>query len=131
MFVLKYLASSREPPNSIIIIINVCSSFFTLCAFSVLIDLIIPSSFSRPRVNVAASKPPAHFVNANANVNGPVSLSRYIDWLRAGRSGDRIPAGGEIFRTCPDRLWGPPNLLYNGYRVFLGGKERPGSDADP
>jgi len=24
-----------------------------------------------------------------------------------------------------------PNLLYNGYRVFPGGKERPGRDADP
>ena len=31
--------------------------------------------------------------------------------------------GGEIFRTCPDRPWGPPNLLYNGYRVFPGGEE--------
>jgi len=41
------------------------------------------------------------------------------------------PGGGEIFRTCPDRPWGPPSLLYNGYRVFLGGKERPGYDADP
>jgi hypothetical protein len=41
------------------------------------------------------------------------------------------PAGGEIFRTCPDRAWGPPNLLYNGSRVFPGGKERPGRDADP
>ena len=39
--------------------------------------------------------------------------------------------GGEIFRTCPDPPWGPPSLLYNGYRVFLGGKERPGSDTDP
>ena len=58
-------------------------------------------------------------------------LSRYSDWLRAGRSGDRIPVGGEIFRTCPDRPWGPPSLLYNGYRVFPGGKERPGRDADP
>ena len=29
---------------------------------------------------------------------------------------------GEIFRTCPDRPWGLPSLLYNGYRVFLGGK---------
>jgi hypothetical protein len=27
---------------------------------------------------------------------------------------------GEIFRTCPDRPWGPPSLLYNGYRVFPG-----------
>jgi len=47
------------------------------------------------------------------------------DWLRAGRSGDRIPVEGEIYRTCPDRPWGPPRILYNGYRVFPGGKERP------
>jgi hypothetical protein len=38
---------------------------------------------------------------------------------------------GEIFRTCPDRPWGPPSLLHNGYRVFPGGKVRPGRDADP
>jgi hypothetical protein len=38
--------------------------------------------------------------------------------LRAERSGDRIPVGSEIFRTCPDQPWGPPSLLYNGYRVF-------------
>jgi len=41
------------------------------------------------------------------------------------------PGGGEIFRTCPDRPWGPPSLLYNGYRVFHGRKEQPGRDADP
>jgi hypothetical protein len=29
---------------------------------------------------------------------------------------------GEIFRTYPDRLRVPPSLLYNGYRVFPGGK---------
>jgi hypothetical protein len=29
---------------------------------------------------------------------------------------------GEIFRTYPDRLRGPPSLLYNGYRVFSGVK---------
>jgi hypothetical protein len=40
------------------------------------------------------------------------------------------PGGGEIFRTCPDRFWAPPSLLYNGYRVFPGDKERPGRDAD-
>ena len=38
---------------------------------------------------------------------------------------------GEIFRTSPDRPWGPPSLLDNGYRVFPGGKLRPGRDADP
>ena len=26
---------------------------------------------------------------------------------------------------------GPTSLLYNGYRVFPGGKKRPGRDADP
>jgi hypothetical protein len=40
------------------------------------------------------------------------------------------PSRGEIFRTCPNRPWGPPSLLYNGYRVFPEGKERPGRDAD-
>jgi hypothetical protein len=38
---------------------------------------------------------------------------------------------GEIFRTHPDRPWGPPSLLYKGYRVFPGGRTRPGRDADP
>ena len=40
-------------------------------------------------------------------------------------------SGGEIFRTPLDRPWGPPSLLYNGYCVFPGGKQRPGRDADP
>jgi hypothetical protein len=35
----------------------------------------------------------------------------------------------EIFRTLPDRPWGPPNLLYNGYPVFPGGKAA-GGDVD-
>ena len=38
--------------------------------------------------------------------------------------------GGEVLRTCADRPWGPHSLLYNGYRVFPGGKERPGRDVD-
>ena len=40
------------------------------------------------------------------------------------------PNEGEIFCTCPDQPWGPPRLLYNGYRVFPGSKERLGRDAD-
>jgi hypothetical protein len=51
--------------------------------------------------------------------------------LRDGRSGDRIPVGGKIFRTCPDRPYGPTSLLYNGYWIFPGCKEWPGRDADP
>ena len=36
--------------------------------------------------------------------------------------------GDEIAR--PDQPWGPPSLLYNGYRVFPGGKVRPGRAAE-
>ena len=32
------------------------------------------------------------------------------------------PVGGEIFRTHPDRDWGPPKILYNIYRVIPEGK---------
>jgi len=64
-------------------------------------------------------------------IGGPGSSVGIATELRAGRSGDRIPVGGEIFHTCPDRPCGPPSLLYNGYLVFPGGKERPGRDADP
>ena len=34
---------------------------------------------------------------------------------------------GEIFRTSPDRPWGTPNLLYNGYRVFPRGRGAAGT----
>ena len=42
---------------------------------------------------------------------------------------DRIPVGTR-FSARPDRPWGPNSLLYNGYRVFPGGKLRPGRAAD-
>jgi hypothetical protein len=49
-----------------------------------------------------------------------------------GLKGPGIESRGvEIFRTCPDRGWGPPSLLYNGYRAFPGDRKRPGRDADP
>jgi hypothetical protein len=48
--------------------------------------------------------------------------------------GVRFPAGAKNFSSslCPDRLWGPPSLLYNGYRGVLspGVRARPGRDAD-
>ena len=36
---------------------------------------------------------------------------------------DRTPVG-TYFRNCPDRPWGPHNLLYNGYRVLPGVKHQ-------
>ena len=51
---------------------------------------------------------------------GPGQLSRYSDWLRAGRSRDRISLGARFsapVRTGP----GAPSLLYIGYWVFPGG----------
>jgi len=37
---------------------------------------------------------------------------------------------GTRFFARPDRPWGPSSLLKNGYRVFPGGKVRPGHAAD-
>jgi hypothetical protein len=35
--------------------------------------------------------------------------------------GVRVPVGERIFTSpcCPDRLWGPPSLLSNGYRELF------------
>jgi hypothetical protein len=45
--------------------------------------------------------------------------------------GIESPGGkGARFSARPDRPWGPPSLLYNGYRVFPGGKLRPGRAGD-
>jgi hypothetical protein len=46
-------------------------------------------------------------------------------------SNKKNPGEDKIFRTYLDRPWGPPSLLYNGYRVFPEGRKRPGRDADP
>jgi len=56
-------------------------------------------------------------------------LSQYSDSLRAGRCGDRIPVGGEISRTRPDRLCSPPT----SYIICTGsfpGVKRPVRDVD-
>jgi hypothetical protein len=60
---------------------------------------------------------------------GPGSSVGIATELWAGRSGDRILVGAR-FSASPDRPWGRLSLLYDGYRVFLGGKVRPGRAAD-
>ena len=64
----------------------------------------------------------SHSDNRIARRCGPGELGRHSDSLRAWRSGDRVPVGGDIFCIRPDRPWDPPSLLYYGYRVFPGGK---------
>ena len=40
------------------------------------------------------------------------------------------PGGGEVLHARPDRPWGPPSLLYNGYRVSFPEVKRPGRGVD-
>jgi hypothetical protein len=49
-------------------------------------------------------------------------VAQSVQRLTTGTVRRSNPSGGAIFRTCPDRPWGPPSVLYNGYRVFAGGK---------
>jgi hypothetical protein len=50
---------------------------------------------------------------------------------RYGLEGQGIESRwGEVFRTRPDRPWGPPSLLYNGYWVSFPGVKRPGRGVD-
>ena len=58
---------------------------------------------------------------------GSVGIGMATGWAVRGSN----HVGGEIFRTRPDRPWCPVSLLYNGYRVFPGGKKRSRLDADP
>jgi hypothetical protein len=49
---------------------------------------------------------------------GPGSVVGIATGYRLDGPGIESRWGDEIFRTCPDRPWGPPSLLYDGYRVF-------------
>jgi hypothetical protein len=59
-----------------------------------------------------------------------IVIVMYVGWdcsvgiaTRYGVDGrGSYPSGVEIFCIRRERSWGPPSLLYNGYRVFPGGK---------
>jgi len=82
--------------------------------------------------SVNTSVIPLRYINYRVMILfGPGYLSRYTEYATGWTVRESNPGGCKIFRTCPYRLWGPPSLLYNGYQVFPGVKERPGRDADP
>jgi hypothetical protein len=92
--------------------------------------------FTRPTTGLSASwSQSIHhilFIQYCFNIVSPMLVSRdsavgiatgygLDDWA----VGVRVPVGSRMLTSpcCPDRLWGPPNLLYNGYRGFFpGGK---------
>jgi hypothetical protein len=50
---------------------------------------------------------------------------------RYGLDGPRIESRwGRDFSQPSNRPWGPPSLLYNGYRVYFPGIKRPGRGVD-
>jgi hypothetical protein len=63
-----------------------------------------------------------------AAVQERVSLWRLATGWTVRRSNPGVVV---IFRTYPDWPWGPPSLLYNGYRVSLGVRKRPERDFHP
>ena len=71
-------------------------------------------------------------INIHINVDAAsymiykLKTKRHTGWTVRGSN----PGRGEIFRTSPDRPWGPPRLLYNGYWVSFSGVKRPGRGVD-
>jgi hypothetical protein len=53
-------------------------------------------------------------------------------WLGDREVEVRVPVGSRIFASSyrSDRLWGPPNLLYNGTGSSFPRVKRPGREAD-
>jgi hypothetical protein len=61
-------------------------------------------------------------------VSGPGSVVGIVTGYGLDSPGIESQWGQDLPHLAP---WGPPSLLYKGYWVFPGGKERPGRDADP
>ena len=59
-------------------------------------------------------------------------MAQSVQELTTGRKVRGSNAGeGEIFCTRPDRPWGPPSLLCDGYRISFPGVKRPGCFVEP
>ena len=65
-------------------------------------------------------------MTAQRDVCWPGKFSRYSDWQRTGRSGDRIPVGARFSAPVHIGPGGPSSRLYNGYWAFPLGVKRLG-----
>jgi hypothetical protein len=94
-------------------------------------DLVYVDDVNILGIGISTTKKTAEtFILVTKEIGGPGSSVGISTGY--GLDGPRIdPSGGKIFRTCPGRPWGPPSLLYNGYRVFPRGRKRAGRDAVP
>ena len=70
------------------------------------------------------------YVNWQCDTCGPGSSVGITTGCRLDDPGIEFRWGRDFPHLSRPAL-GPPSLLYNGYLVFPGGKERPGRDADP
>jgi hypothetical protein len=95
------------------------------CCFVVSSFLLPPSVFP-PSVYVSGTFR-LHF--CNPCFVGQYSVVSTATCYRLDCQGSN-PGGGEIFRACPDGVWGPPSHLYNGYRVCFPEVKRAGHDVD-
>jgi hypothetical protein len=57
--------------------------------------------------------------------------SQYSDWLRVGRSVNRIPVGARFSAPVQTGPGAHPVTFVVGIQSFEGGKERSGRDTDP
>ena len=100
-----------------------------LIYLSSLWKLICPVLVLQRREPTGSSETSAKLHGVTCKV-GRVAQSAYrlaTGWTVRGSN----PGRGRDFPHLSRPNLGPTRLLYNGYRVFPGGKERPGRDTDP
>jgi hypothetical protein len=88
-------------------------------------DLLLFSDFISNAENTTTIYSDLHFNR------GPQQLSRYSNWLRAGRFGDRIPVGARFSAPVKTDLVAHPASCKMGTGSYLGGKKRLGCNAVP
>jgi len=103
---------SLNPNNNFHFYLHICYLVFNIITLAIF-------STVESRRNRYLSITIRHYTARNVRRDSSVGIATCY-----GLDGPGIESrwGGEIFRTCPDRPWGPPSLLYNEYRVFPGGK---------